>query len=128
MAFNVVSINGTERPVIQIGDSGGIEASGYTSYFGLINASPAFSTSTTYMGLTTAATAGSTFNGIVTLQLLDATNFIWAMNFVLAEYLDVGYISIGGAAKTLSAELDRVRLTTSGSDTFDAGSVNITYE
>jgi hypothetical protein len=34
-----------------------------------------------------------------------------------------------GGSKSLSAALDRVRLTTvNGTDTFDAGSVNIMYE
>jgi hypothetical protein len=36
---------------------------------------------------------------------------------------------VGGGDVTLSAALDRVRLTTvNGTDTFDAGSVNIMYE
>ncbi len=33
----------------------------------------------------------------------------------------------GGGAKTLSATLDRVRLTRSGTNTFDAGSVSLQY-
>jgi hypothetical protein len=36
---------------------------------------------------------------------------------------------IGGGDKTLSGTLDRVRITTvNGTDTFDAGTVNILYE
>jgi hypothetical protein len=36
---------------------------------------------------------------------------------------------MGGGNVTLSAVLDRVRITTAnGTDTFDAGSVNILYE
>jgi hypothetical protein len=35
----------------------------------------------------------------------------------------------GGGNKTLSDTLDRVRITTvNGTDTFDAGSINILYE
>jgi hypothetical protein len=42
---------------------------------------------------------------------------------------DVGYLGLASAIKTLSATLDRVRLTTvNGTDTFDGGSVNIIYE
>jgi hypothetical protein len=37
--------------------------------------------------------------------------------------------NVGGGTKTLSAVLDRVRITTiNGTDTMDAGSVNILYE
>jgi hypothetical protein len=36
---------------------------------------------------------------------------------------------LGAGRKTLSATLDRIRLTTvNGTDTFDSGSVNIMYE
>lgn len=38
-------------------------------------------------------------------------------------------LGFNGSIKTLSATLDRVRLTTvNGTDTFDAGLVNIIYE
>jgi hypothetical protein len=40
-----------------------------------------------------------------------------------------GFIYSTAGAKSLSGTLDRVRLTTvNGTDTFDAGSVNILYE
>jgi hypothetical protein len=39
------------------------------------------------------------------------------------------FILLNGASKSLSATLDRVRITTNnGTDTFDAGSINILYE
>jgi hypothetical protein len=34
----------------------------------------------------------------------------------------------GGCSKTLSGTLDRVRLTRTGTNNFDAGSVNVMYE
>ena len=40
-----------------------------------------------------------------------------------------GYAFMGGGTVTLSGALDRLRLTTvNGTDTFDAGSVNVMYE
>jgi hypothetical protein len=42
---------------------------------------------------------------------------------------DIAATTMTGGRKTLSGTLDRVRLTTvNGTDTFDAGSVNIMYE
>ena len=39
------------------------------------------------------------------------------------------YTLVGGGNVTLSGTLDRVRITTvNGTDTFDAGSINIMYE
>jgi hypothetical protein len=41
----------------------------------------------------------------------------------------VGYSMYTAASKELSATLDRIRITTvGGTDTFDAGSINILYE
>jgi hypothetical protein len=38
-------------------------------------------------------------------------------------------VQLSGGSKSLSAVLDRVRITTSGgTDTFDAGKINISYE
>jgi hypothetical protein len=41
-----------------------------------------------------------------------------------------GALSIngGGASSNLSGALDRVRITTTGTNTFDAGTINILYE
>ena len=42
---------------------------------------------------------------------------------------DSGGGQVGAGTKTLSGTLDRVRITTTnGTDTFDAGSINIFYE
>jgi hypothetical protein len=39
------------------------------------------------------------------------------------------YTTLSGGSKTLTGTLDRVRITTvNGTDTFDAGSINILYE
>jgi hypothetical protein len=37
-------------------------------------------------------------------------------------------VKTGGGNKTLSGELTQIRLTRTGTNTFDAGSVNIMYE
>jgi hypothetical protein len=44
-------------------------------------------------------------------------------------FSNVAATSYLGSSKTLSATLDRVRITTvGGTDTFDSGSINILYE
>jgi hypothetical protein len=50
---------------------------------------------------------------------------VWTIGCVYRS----AYSLSGGGNKTLSATLDRVRITTvNGTDTFDAGSINISYE
>lgn len=123
--FNGVSTNGASPIQIQIG-SGSITTTGYVSgEGGVTTASAARVTSTT--GLIVAATSAiSTSSGVHTIYLLSGTN-----------YVSSGVIDNSGGAVTcssagtitLSATLDRIRITTvNGTDTFDAGTINIIYE
>jgi len=113
--------------LIQIGDSGGIENTGYTSTAGDFNGNTAENT----IGfiLDRVHTASAIFKGSIVLSLVTGNSFV--SNGILA-YSDSTYgatTSCSAGSKTLSAQLDRVRVTTvNGTDTFDAGSINITYE
>lgn len=126
MSFNGVSVSGTASLALQIGDAGGIETSGYTG--GVGNTGGGVSANSTFYGLTTALTAAATVDGAVTLTLLNASTALWSVTGNL--YVTGVTMCICGGSKALSAApLDRVRLTTSnGTDTFDAGSVNILFE
>lgn len=84
---------------------------------------------TSYIPITySATTAANTIVGTVTLTLLNSSTNKWEItsNVFLTSQ---GYVMVSAGNKSLSAELDRVRITTvGGSDTFDAGEINITYE
>lgn len=124
--FSGVSGNGTSNMLVQLGDSGGIENTGYSS--GATNDNGTRVTSTAGFVIISATVAGSLFSGRVTLELLDAANFTWVSAGQLCE-TGSGMDGESGGSKSLSAELDRVRITTvGGTDTFDAGKINITYE
>ncbi len=128
ISFEKVSTNGTSIPLIQIGDSGGIETSGYLSGAAAIAGTSAGSTNFT-AGFGTGNDGAATYerNGSATLTLLNAATNTWSFQFVLGH--TDGRTAYGGGSKSLSAVLDRVRLTTiNGTDVFDLGSVNILYE
>ena len=125
-----ISTNGTSPYIIQIGDSGGVEI---TSYLGsatrTVNGSSAdVSNFTSGFILTPIIASSASYTGTATLVLHNASTNLW--NFASVGALTgnaAGFSSSG--IKTLSATLDRIRLTTeNGTDTFDAGSVNILYE
>jgi predicted extracellular nuclease len=125
VAFSGVSTSGTSNPMLQIGGSGGIEATGYIGSASVSTTDVLF---TTGFGLSGATAAGSTFSGTATLVLLDASTNTWVMSSVTG-YSNAGGVGNGGGSKSLSGTLDRVRLTTvNGTDTFDAGSANILWE
>jgi hypothetical protein len=123
--FDGVSGPVTQSPfIIQIGDSGGLETTGY---LGCVSKGTTNSFPTTGFGVTGTPTNASTYHGNVVLTLQDASNTWTSAGVVGASATDSAHVS--GGSKQLSATLDRVRFTTvNGTDAFDAGSVNISYE
>lgn len=119
--FNGISTNGSNDYIIQIGDAGGIENTGYVSESSDRGGD---ATSTEGFILTRASTSSSACYGIVTICNFSSNSWISSANISVT-----GLVSSSTGSKSLSATLDRIRITTvGGTDTFDAGSVNIMYE
>jgi hypothetical protein len=124
--INGLSGRGTSNFIIQIGDSGGIETSGYAGSTGNINTGTSVSMSSGFT-FAIAATATHTYNVMATLTLMDSSTNTW-MYQANTGFTSVAAASVSCGSKSLSATLDRVRLTTvGGTDTFDAGTMNISY-
>ncbi len=120
-----VSTNGTSSPMLQLGDSGGIETTGYAVTSATISATPGVSAYTTGFTIRSGNSSAALLGHFV-LTLLGSNNWVCSGNFG-----DTGTTTnyVVGGQKTLSDTLDRVRITTvNGTDTFDAGSINILYE
>jgi|VirMetMinimDraft_7_1064189.scaffolds.fasta_scaffold76881_2 hypothetical protein len=124
--FSGVSTSGTSGILVQIGISTGIDALTYAS--GSLRSANGSTTGATY-------TTGFGISSISAAYLLSGntaiTNIsgnIWVAAHTLADSVS-GNIVCGGGTKTLSGVLDRVRITTvNGTDTIDAGSINIMWE
>jgi hypothetical protein len=125
--FSGVSTSGTSFYLLQLGDSGGIENTGYVSQANTFNSSPGSTASTAGFLLLNVVVAAGSYNGVVPLCKIDGNS--WTTSGVLAATATAQGVSVFGGVKTLSDTLDRVRITTvNGTDTFDAGSINILYE
>ena len=122
--FDGVSTSGTSNLLIQLGDSGGIETTGYTS--GADNSGGSgITTATAGFILTQQSAAANVAYGSAYISTMSANTWIYTSSL----YTTLPRIQMGGGTKTLSATLDRVRITTvNGTDTFDAGTINILYE
>jgi hypothetical protein len=122
--FVGVSTNGTSNYQVQLGYSGGVEVTGYQS----AAADRADETqSLTGFIISSGTTAAIIFDGSMSLSLVSAATNTWA-EFGNIARRDNGIWSFAGS-KALTGTLDRVRITTvNGTDTFDAGSINIQYE
>jgi hypothetical protein len=126
VVFNQVSTNGTSVFLLQLGDSGGIENTGYFSTGFSASSGGSVSTSpTTGFALSGNNVAPFATSGITTLVLLN--NNQWILSSSATQ--SAGQNSFASGDKTLSATLDRIRITTvNGTDVFDAGAINILYE
>jgi hypothetical protein len=121
-----VSTNGTSPIIIQLGDSGGIEITDYYGSASEIRGTPTSTSFTTGFGLVQSPAAGNFYYGIVTIA--NVSGNLWVYSFTGSSIVET-QTYLGGGSKTLSATLDRIRLTTSGgANTFDAGKINILYE
>jgi len=123
MMLDSVSTNGTNNLAVQIGDSGGFEATGYTTGLAYTGGSTGSATSSVSFPLAAVA-AGDDCSGHIVITNISGNKWV-ASSVVMRQNDDIGFI--GGGVKELSATLDRVRIT-AGGDTFDAGSVNIFME
>jgi hypothetical protein len=124
--FSGVSTSGTSSYLLQLGDSGGIENTGYTSL--------SITTNDNGGSLGVSSTAGYAW-------FSNLASFVQSGMFILTNEsgntwvcMHQGYLQNandvhGGGTKTLSDTLTQVRITTvNGTNTFDAGSINILYE
>lgn len=126
--FLGVSTNGTSIPIVQIGDAGGIETSGYLGAASGISSGVGSANFTTGFGFTNSHAATSVFHGSIVLTLENASSFTWAAFGVIARS-DAAVTNVTAGTKPLSAALTQVRITTvNGTDAFDAGEINVTYD
>jgi hypothetical protein len=124
--FQGVSTNGTNPFLIQLGTSGGIVSSGYVSRASNNTGAGTGGNATNGFILNFTLLASQITNGNVIICLLNSSNNTWSSGGMLAKD-DATSPSAG--AVTLSATLTQLRLTTTaGTNTFDAGTVNILYE
>jgi hypothetical protein len=124
-----VSTNGTSHLLLQIGDAGGLEATGYVGAIGGAYASGVTGITSSTAGYELevgSTTAAVTRHGNIVLTYIGSN--VWACIGVVG-ITSINGSSTSGGSKTLSATLDRVRITTvNGTDTFDAGTINVSWE
>jgi len=130
--FAGMSTSGFSNPLIQLGDSGGIETTGYLGNGGYLASAAAIGISswTAGFGLSQSGqwNTSQIVSGFATIVLINSSSNLWACTARVALEGGTSVFFTAGQ-KPLSATLDRVRITTvNGTDTFDAGTINILYE
>ena len=126
LMFQGVSTNGSSDYQIRIGTST-VTTSGYAAV-NVSTASTSIGTNAYTTGFVFVVPGGASASHSGSVTLFNITGNSWVSNgFVVATDTVRGNISAGSI--TLAGVLDIVRITTvNGTDTFDAGSINILYE
>jgi hypothetical protein len=120
--FSGVSTSGTSPIQVQIG-SGSLTTTGYTGA-----ASRGTTVTNNSSGFVVYNTVGANaiHSGNVVINTVGSN--IWVESGIVSDSLSDA-VQVGGGSLTLSGTLDRVAVTmVNGTDTFDAGSINIMYE
>ena len=123
--FNGVSVSSTNPMKIQLGTSSGYATSGYLGASSTLGSSTVATTSYTDGFTIRGFTATDAVGGAVTLHLISGTT--WIASGTVATTSGTATGTTGGNV-TLAAVADRVRIYIDGTNTFDAGSINILYE
>jgi hypothetical protein len=129
--FNGVSTSSTSPIIVQLAASGTVQTTGYTGTMTQTQQSQNNVVTTLSSGFNvtdaTGSVAAQTMYGSMTLTLMASNDFM-ATGLFGTPPATTRMFSLAGY-KSLGAALDRVRITTvNGTDTFDAGSINILWE
>lgn len=131
--ISAVSTNGTTRLIVQVGDtgSGTYITTGYSCFASAIipasaQGTQSYTDGASFYGASTAATV---WRGRITFHRVGAASGGWVFDGALTRTDSTGLAHLAGSI-AVSGALDKIRLTTAspGTDTFDAGEVNVLWE
>lgn len=125
--FNGVSVSSTSSIQVQLG-------TGSTTYTttGYVGGAARFGATT--LGGTSVTTGFSLFNTAAaalisgSMTITNITGNTWCASGTAGSADSTSFAMLTGGSIALAAALTAVRITTTGADTFDAGSINILYE
>ena len=121
----MVSTDGTEELMIQLGDSSGFETSGYVGQC-LFHDSTT-DTHSSHFFLNTSTVAAEEYDFIVNLYLMNASTNQWVIHAITMAQASLVFWSTG--TKSLGGELTQVRVSSDGTpDDFDSGTVAMQFQ
>ena len=125
--FSAVSVSGTANVIVQVG-SGSVSTTSYSSQSSRTAGAGSTASSTATNGhLILGGQAVDTLSGHMILTSI--TGNTWISSHAIGNVGSTTNMAGGGLSPNLAGSLDRIVITTSnGTDTFDAGSVNIMWE
>lgn len=126
--FDGVNTNGSSGIRVQLGTSSGVTTTGYAVYFVQCGPTIVSATSTTGFDTYPNSVTNALRSGTFVFTKISGNIWVGSVNTAFA-YSGLYYTSAAGGSIALASTLDRIRIATNnGTDTFNAGSINILYE
>jgi hypothetical protein len=112
--------------LVQLGTSSGFATSGYVSTCNDLDGGGGSSSNSSTAGLIMRVQSPpGIINGLMNIAYMGSNR--WAANVTCMSITSV--VFMGGGTVTLGGTLDRVRITTvNGTDSFDSGTINVSYQ
>jgi len=126
ICFKDVSLSGTDSWLVQLGTGGTPQTTGYVG-----NTTAAIGGTSSQFYSSTAGfpiyggNAGNALNGSLVINLFDSANHVYSSNHALGDSAGSG--KVGGGNVTLSGVLDMIRVTRTGTNTFDGGKIVVKW-
>jgi hypothetical protein len=124
ISFNEISGSGVQNLCLRIGDSGGMETSGYKSTGAKIVATTPTITADT-IGWRVRTDTAINHNGLATIVLGDSSANTWFFSSITTG--NTNQVEWSAGKKSLSGTLTQVGLHLAGGESYDNGSINVTY-
>ena len=130
LMLDSVSLSGTDLLYLQLGNASSYATSGYTGAAtfvvnGNTTQSATFNSTAFYIG-NCAASSAITLSGLVTIVNINSNTWVMSSNIGFSS--GTASIQLCGGSVAVGGVLTRLKLLTNGTNTFDAGTVNILYE
>lgn len=123
ISFQGVSTNGTDRWLVQIGNA----TFTTTGYAGQVNSGAGVAANSSGFEINNNVVAANNHSGQIVITKVDTNTY--AQLGVVASQTGSNSLATSGGSIALGAELERVRITTTGgTNQFDAGKINVAYE
>ena len=127
VAFGGLSLSGLAHTLFQLGDADGIENTGYVSSSNFLIGGISSGSISSASGIVAfGGAATNIISGLI--EFVNVSGNYWASKSQFNYANNTGVTGWSAGDKTLSATLNRIRITNTGADTFDSGIVNIIYE
>lgn len=130
LTLDGVSLSGTANLRLQLGTGGAPETSGYngnTSYISGFGPSVGVAATTSGFDGTATGAAAYLYYGAITIT--NVTGNVWVINGIVVNNVTTAFSLFFSGQKSLAGALNLLRLTTTnGTDTFDAGQINVIYQ